>query len=1335
MSNPVKHASPFEVFLRRLTNLSGGNRMLFLPRLNAGKHIDFQRFSQVSGGTAFSIVQKILQEKPAVLTPVADPRMPDVSALSSDVKTLKRSADFLFEEGGTKDLHLGWPFVRGKMNDGTLVNCPLLLIPVDIVLTEKEWRLVPREGSSISFNKTFLLALAFYNKTPLASTLMDEDFENVDRDSTVFRTALYTMLQAEKLEIHFNADNYRDALGTYPTTSKDEFDEQNQNGQLKLFPHAVLGIFPQADSYLVPDYIQLIEQSKVEKLEDFFQSKSADIALNPKRNFISDVKEDKLFNPFPADSFQENILKAVKLGHSVVVQGPPGTGKSQLICNLLADALATRKRVLVVCQKRAALDVVWERMQRAGFSDFVALVHDYRNDRRGIYDRIASQVERVNEYKTRIASLDAIQLERNFLQASNHIEVATEELEQFRTFLFDVSECGISIKELYLNTDPNAPVQINLKQEFSQFRFDNLTGITSKIKSLGLYMSILERESNPWRFRKPFVGLSPSALPEIKKVLQEIPEWMAEYNDRIKLATASTFDYQQMEIFSKRLDDFLLLRSVLSVDSVFESFVPMYAERQGEADTLWLQNQQRVIEEIFSQPIELSVEVEQLGKFQNALNKAIKAKTNVFTWIHWQLFSNDKFLIKRALVVNNLSGRDGLKALESRLDNRLNLEHNLTKLRTKNWLKNIPTGYSRDEFSKWFEGIVLASRCNALCDDIRNFKNFVSSQRLNHADFLKAIDLFIEGIQTFQTSHQRWTQYLATRQIEELGMDFTKANALVQYVQNHFDTMCEYDELLHALNATDREVFSKLVEATNYKTTGDELNKIFQNSLGLAWIDHLESKHPELRMVSSGKMQQLEEVLMQNIAEKTKLSSEIVQLRAREAMTENLEYNRLNNLTSYRELLHETTKKKKVWPLRKVIGNFSDELFKVMPIWLVSPESASALFPLEQIFDLVIFDEASQCFSERGIPAMARGKQIVVAGDSQQLRPGDFFQARWEEETEEADVEVESLLELASRHLLSLTLQGHYRSASPNLVEFSNHHFYNDKLEVLPEKNWINNPEPVIRYLKTDGVWHEQTNQVEADKVAELVFECTQKYPTKEIGVITFNQPQRLLVMDAIEEKFLTASLPIPARLLIKNIENVQGDERDIIIFSIGYAPDEKGKFSVQFGSLNAVGGENRLNVAITRAREKIVVVSSILPDLLKVEGVKNQGPKLLKAYLEFAWRVSEGKADAWKAPLAHRKEWYLKYKFPFERDVFYDLFPNADIAIRNGNEFTSLVLTDDNHYQQALSAKHHHALLPKILEDKQWKFQSIYSRNYWRDREKLILALSKSFASQMKLF
>src|SRR5690349_7849613 len=154
-----KTISPFQVFLRRLTNLSGNSRMLYLPRLTEGKHMDFQRLSFLNNVQSFALLEKIIRDKTVSICPLADPRVHAVNEVSRSLKMLQRTANFLFEEGGTKDLHIGWPLVRGKFSDGTWVQCPLLLIPVDLLVTEKEWKLAPREDSTISFNKSFLLAL------------------------------------------------------------------------------------------------------------------------------------------------------------------------------------------------------------------------------------------------------------------------------------------------------------------------------------------------------------------------------------------------------------------------------------------------------------------------------------------------------------------------------------------------------------------------------------------------------------------------------------------------------------------------------------------------------------------------------------------------------------------------------------------------------------------------------------------------------------------------------------------------------------------------------------------------------------------------------------------------------------------------------------------------------------------------------------------------------------------------------------------------------------------------------------------------------------------------
>jgi superfamily I DNA and/or RNA helicase len=480
-------------------------------------------------------------------------------------------------------------------------------------------------------------------------------------------------------------------------------------------------------------------------------------------------------------------------------------------------------------------------------------------------------------------------------------------------------------------------------------------------------------------------------------------------------------------------------------------------------------------------------------------------------------------------------------------------------------------------------------------------------------------------------------------------------------------------------------------------------------------------------------MQEMETELQQLIEEKQQLVTEIVLLRARERVYEHISYNRLNNRVTYRDLHHQVTKKKKIWPVRKLISEFHHELFDLMPCWMASPESVSAIFPMKQFFDLVIFDEASQCFAERGLPAIFRGKQIVVAGDSKQLKPFELYQSRWEEETENPDLEVDSLLELSVRYLATVHLQGHYRSKSLSLINFSNQHFYNNKLRLVPDLETMHQLETPIEFVKINGVWENQTNPVEAQQVVSEILLQVKKAPEKEIGVITFNAPQQMLIMDLVEEQFAKELLAVPETLFIKNIENVQGDERDIIIFSIGYAPDEKGKMNMQFGSLNVAGGENRLNVAVTRAREKVIVVSSIMPEELKVEAIKNEGPKLLRKYLEYARDVALGnKNHQLSVAQQYSSSWYLSSKLVAEEIIQPDItitpspLPFSDLGINQSNKLVAVILSDDELFYSSLTVKEPFAYTPLLLSHKHWKFYRVYSRNWWLDQEKARLELDK---------
>jgi hypothetical protein len=1315
-------------YLRRLTNLSGNNRSLVLLRLQVDQLIDVHEFSFLAGDRSFEIINALIAGRTKKLCQVLDSRMEANNNASRKLKKLQRIDRFIFEERGTNDLHVGWPFVHGKFADGSLVRCPLLYFPVTIVEEGQHWVLQPRKDAGITFNKSFLLAYAFYNQLKLDDELLETNFEEFDTDSTVFRTQLYQTLR-DKVEVNFNPENFHDELIPFHEFKKPQFYETHYNGELKLFPEAVLGIFPQAGSQLVPDYLQLIEHHDIHNLEDFFLEKNEWKEGNEGGRVSSHtISEEKIYTPFVLDAFQENAIKAIKQGKSIVIQGPPGTGKSQLICNLLADAIASGKKALLVCQKRAALDVVYDRLKSIELGDFLGLVHDFRNDRREIFSKVASQVERIEEFRAHNRGIDVIQTERKFFQICRRIDHILEELEEFKFALFDDKESGISVKELYLTSDLHAP-SINCKQEYQYFSFVDLPDFTRRLKAYANYAFQMDDDAYLWRDRKSFSSYSGSDEREIESTLADIPRYQEATSSDMERQIGARLNLEECTSFYNKEEEILGLISVLKDEDTFRFFQTMFNETDDETSLLWLSNVERMSLNCFNGPHpEVTLPGDQLGKFQEVLQHCMDSRGNLFRWIKWELFSKDKFFVKRVLVANGLAvGRAGLNTLEQRIDSRLNLEHHLTALKQKNWLVDMPSGYNKDDLKTWFEKQKLAIRAKLVFNTLREIREAINVQKYDRTEFIGLMRELLRTIQDIPDKKTEWLRHLTPYQLNQLIHDPSLEQEYQKVLRRDFDSICEYDRLREGLKSFEKDILGKLFDHLN-QWDAVAMEKLFQNSIRLAWIDHIETKYPILRSVSSMKMETLQVELQQLVEEKQKLSRQILLVRARERVYESLEYNRLNNLVTYRDLQHQVTKKKKIWPIRKLLANFHYELFQLIPCWMTSPESVSAIFPMTKLFDVVIFDEASQCFAERGIPAMFRGKQVVVAGDDKQLRPSELYQVRWDDSIESPDLEVDSLLELSARYLSTVHLQGHYRSKSLELIDFSNRHFYDGRLQLLPDRETINRKEPAIEYQVVPGVWDNQTNQLEAEAVVRKIFEILRQYPEKEIGVVTFNAPQQMLVLDLLEVESLNNGSVIPASLFVKNIENVQGDEKDYIIFSTGYAPDRNGKMFMQFGSLNAAGGENRLNVAVTRAREKIILITSISPEQLKVEEIRNEGPKLLRKYLEFAREVDQGKfIPATSHRLRLTPEWYLNSRlqqWSNERMGSYTFninsLPFADINVLQSDEHLGIILTDDVRYFSSLSAKDVHAYTPALLAKKNWKYHMVFSRNFWKDREKV---------------
>ncbi len=463
---------------------------------------------------------------------------------------------------------------------------------------------------------------------------------------------------------------------------------------------------------------------------------------------------------------------------------------------------------------------------------------------------------------------------------------------------------------------------------------------------------------------------------------------------------------------------------------------------------------------------------------------------------------------------------------------------------------------------------------------------------------------------------------------------------------------------------------------------------------------------------------------------------------------------------------------KRKWNLNKFIDRYGYELFKGVRVWLLTPEVVSEILPLEMgIFDLLIFDEASQMYVEKGVPSIYRAKKVVVAGDHKQLRPSSLGVGRIDYESDEDDegdevsaaLEEESLLDLARSRYDSILLNFHYRSRYEELIAFSNYAFYGGRLYVSPN---VEEPErPPIEVFRVDGLWENKSNMAEARKVVALLKEFLMTRKDDEtVGIITFNSSQRDLISDVLDEECAADAAfgkvvndemrrfdnGEDVGLFIKNIESVQGDERDVIMFSVGYARNAEGKLMQRFGWLNNRGGENRLNVAISRAKRKIMIVTSFEPEDLQVDNVKNEGPRILKKYLQYARAVSDGNrglADSilksfgderWVTPdeigssgIADRVYNALVRKgYTMERNVGIGGY-QIDLAVKQNNRFILGIECDSHLYSLPASTRERDYHRQKYLESRGWRIHRVWTPGMWKnpDREisRIIEAIERS--------
>ncbi|MFC0015421.1 MULTISPECIES: AAA domain-containing protein [Allobacillus] len=1171
---------------------------------------------------------------------------------SKKLTSLYRNIKSIEEETGLYELYLGYPFIEGCLADGTYIRAPLFLYPVELKRVKKadiQWDALPVNDQQPQVNRTFFLAFQKINEIYFPDDFFDQVEELAQEDNP---EGILEFLQGYHFNISDNRTEYLEQIEDY---KRDEIPVFNRNS-FRLNNQAVIGHFPQGDSAILKDYnefIDLVEEDQdLGKVSDFLnlQAMTTDFnsdQLPSDKPFIEQVNHEKSkFLVLDTDASQEKIIDILEEQDGLVVHGPPGTGKSQVIVNMIANAMAKGERVMLVTQKRAALDVVYERLDALQLSNHVALLHDEKNDRKSLYSKINSNLNQSNQ-------LEDIYYEHESL--SDQIIRTEDEMNQVTKAIFTPQEHGYRAYDLYGFSKPYKDQEtiIDVKSILKSINKSNIDDILADVATYANYFETFDGNNNPVSDRKPFHETTLA--------------------DRMAL----------IEILQKSIDH---SREITNYLDHFEDeeITPAYS-------------------------LSIDKKVEKIYDDLNTNEQRTLQKLRLWLWTSFT----------GKTIIEDLLDGDKFRGLNS-----------------KEWPK------LRENISFLYE---LSQGSSELLEEMQNLSKYFQD----------------ESIKRFEKRISKGDIPL---------IDFQKR---LDYIKEYFDKLREMDQFYQSREKHVQFIINALIEKV---PKAHSLQKawvdITKQSIYIHWIDEIEAKHPELVKIGNGSFQQLQNKLETLLKEKKNITIKLLQ----NELNQKIEKVRRQNVKAFKGMSHQTNKKRKLWKVRKFVNEFSlDGLLDIMPVWLVSPEVSSAIFPLEEnLFDLVIFDEASQCTVENGIPAIYRGQKVVVAGDEQQLPPTNLFKSTVdiddeldEDELDEFE-ESESLLNLAKRILPNQMLEWHYRSKSEELINFSNHAFYNGSMQIAPNVNHLQNP-PAIQWHSSDGRWINQRNTVEAEDVVKLLKQLLIQDHNKTIGIITFNAKQQEVIEDVIDkyteedpefgviyEEVMSRDLD--ERIFVKNIENVQGDERDIIIFSIAYAKNAEGRVYNRFGTLGQQGGENRLNVAVTRAKEAIHIVSSINPNELDVTNTKNLGPKLLKHYLKYAYEVSNLNKEKIEYVISEintetntkTQQTTLHFDSPFEEQVYNQLRNigyqvntqigmsgyRIDLAVVDPNDSSKYVLgieCDGEMYHSAPSARERDIYRQRYLESKGWTIERIWSRNWWNDPQAEIERIDQTIKTLSK--
>ena len=990
----------------------------------------------------------------------------------------------------------------------------------------------------------------------------------------------------------------------YKQIKNREIPKYNNEENLNAYFEKIKKFLNEEESLIYSGALGIFLFQKMNMYMDLKQNKDIVLANKNIRRLLGDnIKLDSypLMPHYPVVDFDSSQLEAIDLaltGKSFCLEGPPGSGKSQTITNIIASLIGNGKKVLFVSEKQAALNVVYENLKKVGLNEFALELHSNKANKKDFINEV---------YKTAILPKYNVQIET--LSILDKHEIISNEIRDYYNALHNkYINNKYSIYDLY-----NQYLKIDLKPIDIRINFEDypLSQIDEICEQLDTYSrEVLLFKTNDYK-SIPLYGLI------------NLNHDYIEYNIS-KDINDSLFYLSKIKNIIKSID-FIRINNH-KIDSVNNFYFAMdychLLTKLSKTPECYFDKNKRM---------ELLILLEEY----QSINKKIKSN-NIISLYDSLVFDLDLKNIYSILNENKSSlfksfNKDYKQALKKVISyrNEYNKDNIVTEVRS---LIDIKSLYQKKE-NKFNEILTFIPdiKENEIEDCIDDIKELNDKKEYS---LLKDYNEIKNNIMDAVISYKRYNnEYFALKRLSSYFNPevIDLMHSLISIVENKLKTILEYKDQINnylylgeAIEKLNKLKLNDFID--KYSDLNLDLNKLslqFKKNYLHVYLLHELDESPTLYHFREKSFK--DKVEEYKILDKKLLDINISTIISKNSMKRPDDV--VMSGSSFKVLAKEYNKTKRQKPIRVLLDEIFDFILDIKPVFLMSPLSVSTyLDSKNDLFDCVIFDEASQIFIHDSLGAIYRSKQCIIIGDSKQMPPSNFFNASDSQDDEDYDDDSnDSILSYASLNFISQGLKWHYRSRSEELIAFSNKEFYNNSLITIPSANAHRKGLGIDYVYISDGIYDlkTRTNRKEADYIADLIIE---HYRNSELslGVVAFSKVQAELISDVLEEK-LKKNNDVKRiienitnePLFIKNLETVQGDERDRIIFSICYGHNEYNKFYQRFGPLNALGGEKRLNVAVTRAKYNITVVSSI--HSFEITNSNSVGANSLRNYLAFA--------------------------------------------------------------------------------------------------------------------